>query len=94
MYTFFVHCSFTPNHTTSGYNDLLILVSQDHFKVNPDTNLTPAENAITHAVTMMLENHTAVAGFNWRYGYNNGEFCDKVIKIIRINERRLFRTRQ
>ena len=55
---------------------------QEHFNVNPDKALSSKDDAISHAVTMMLENHTAVAGFHWRYGYNNNEFCDKVISLI------------
>ena len=55
---------------------------QEHFKVDPDESLSSKDNAISHAVTMMLENHTAVAGFHWRYGYNNAEFCDKVLSLL------------
>ena len=55
---------------------------QEHFNVNPDKALSSKDDAISHAVTMMLENHTAVAGFHWRYGYNNNEFCDKVRYLI------------
>ena len=55
---------------------------QEHFNVDPDEGLCSKDNAISHAITMMLENHTAVAGFHWRYGYNNAEFCDKVLSLL------------
>jgi len=61
-------------------SNIIIPKLKEHFDVNPDVGLRSEENAIGHAVTMMLENNTAVAGFNWRYGYHNGEFCDKLME--------------
>ena len=40
--------------------------------------LTLEQNAIGHAVAVMLEFNTAVAGFTWRYGYHMKEFSEKV----------------
>jgi hypothetical protein len=30
--------------------------------------------------TVAIENHTAIAGFHWRYGYNMPEFLEKLIE--------------
>jgi len=61
-------------------SNIIIPKLKEHFKVDPDESLSSKDNAISHAITMMLENHTAVAGFHWRYGYNNAEFCDKLME--------------
>jgi len=61
-------------------SNIIIPKLKEHFNVNPDAKLSSEENAIAHAVATMLENHTAAAGFHWRYGYNNGEFCDKLME--------------
>ena len=51
--------------------------------------LTLEQNAIGHAVAVMLEFNTAVAGFTWRYGYNMEEFCEKVKKLSINTKHRL-----
>lgn len=58
------------------------LFSQDHFDVNPDVLLASEQKAVGHAITSMLENHTAIAGFYWRYGYHMEEFYNKVLIVI------------
>lgn len=47
--------------------------------MDPDKNVAEEKKAIAHAFSIMVENHTAVAGFNWRYGYHMEEFSEKLI---------------
>ena len=49
---------------------------EEYFEVERVEN--DREEAVAHAVTVMLENHTAKAGFYWRYGHNIEEFLTKV----------------
>ena len=44
----------------------------------PDENLSQVQKSINHMATVMIENHTAIAGFHWRYGYNMAEFFGKL----------------
>ena len=48
---------------------------ETHFKIDLIGN--NSDKAVAHAVTVMLENHTAKAGFYWRYGHNMEEFVAK-----------------
>ncbi len=52
----------------------------NHFGVAIDNGLTKEQLALSHMTTVTLENHTAVAGFYWRYGFNMYEFTDLVCK--------------
>lgn len=61
-------------------SNIIIPKLKQYFNVNPDARLTLAEHAVSHTITMMLENHTAQAGFHWRYGYNMEEFCAKLME--------------
>ena len=40
--------------------------------------LTETQKAVAHLATVTVENHTAIAGFHWRYGYNMPEFYQKL----------------
>lgn len=46
----------------------------------PDQELTEEQKVSNHLATICLENHTSLAGFVWRYGYNMAEFFEKVCK--------------
>jgi len=41
---------------------------------DPDSDCSSAERAMSHAATVMLENHTAIIGFYYRYGLKMKEF--------------------
>ena len=56
---------------------------QKHFQVDPDSILSKSENAIGHSLVRMIENHTAQAGFYWRYGLNMPEFYGHLIEPVR-----------
>ena len=45
-----------------------------------DSNLTPEQSGIAHTTKMMIENHTCLAGFYYRYVLNMAEFFRKMIK--------------
>lgn len=49
---------------------------EKHFKVPEIHNAS--KKSVAHAVTVMLENHTAKIGFYWRYGHHMKEFAFKV----------------
>lgn len=42
--------------------------------------LSKEQKALAHAITVMVENHTALAGFYWRYGFNMEEFYAKLVE--------------
>ena len=42
--------------------------------------VTAEQRAAAHALTVMLENHTAIAGFHWRYGRNMDAFLEVAAK--------------
>ena len=44
----------------------------------PDENVDSTQLAINHLATITVENHTSIAGFHWRYGFNMPEFYEKV----------------
>ena len=41
-------------------------------------SLSPENHAISHLINRTMENHTCIAGFHWRYGYNMPEFFEKL----------------
>ena len=45
-----------------------------------DSGLTPEQSGIAHTTKMMIENHTCLAGFYYRYVLNMAEFFRKMIK--------------
>jgi len=49
-------------------------------RIFDDISLTDDQKAIAHMTKQMLENHTCVVGFYWRYGFNMPEFFEKMIK--------------
>ena len=42
--------------------------------------LTTEQMASNHLATITMENHTSIAGFHWRYGFNMPEFYEKLCK--------------
>merc|ERR1711997_17594 len=46
----------------------------------PNENLSEVQKSINHLATVTIENHTAIAGFHWRYGYNMPEFFEKLCR--------------
>jgi hypothetical protein len=65
-------------------SNLAINFLKDYFKeTNPkvievDSNLTPEQSGIAHTTKMMIENHTCLAGFYYRYVLNMAEFFRKM----------------
>ncbi len=47
--------------------------------------MTTEQRAIAHMTKQMLENHTCVVGFYWRYGLNMEEFYAKMIAPAGLN---------
>jgi len=43
-----------------------------------DDNVDSTQRAVNHLATVTIENHTSIAGFHWRYGYNMPEFYEKL----------------
>ena len=41
-------------------------------------DLTSEQKSTNHLATITIENHTSIAGFHWRYGYNMEEFYQKL----------------
>ena len=41
--------------------------------------MTPEQRSVAHMTKQMLENHTCVVGFYWRYGLHMEEFYAKMI---------------
>jgi len=46
----------------------------------PDGRMTVGQKAVSHLITVTIENHTSFAGAYWRYVYHIPEFYEKVIK--------------
>ena len=61
-------------------SNVIISRLQQHFNVELDSDLTKGERGGAHMATVALENHTAIAGFYWRYGFNMEEFTEKLCK--------------
>ena len=61
-------------------SNIIIQRLTDHFKTKCDANLTANQRSIAHAITVMVEHHTAQIGFYWRYGHHNYEFTDKLME--------------
>lgn len=61
-------------------SNVIISRLRQHFKVGMDSDLTESERGAAHLATVALENHTAIAGFYWRYGFNMDEFTDILCK--------------
>jgi len=43
-----------------------------------DDEISSTQQAMNHLATVTIENHTSLAGFHWRYGYNMPEFYEKL----------------
>ena len=66
-----VHLSIRNIFLRSSQNLLFIGLTQ------PD-ELTEDQKAVNHLAVRTIENHMAVAGFLWRYGYHMPEFYEKL----------------
>jgi hypothetical protein len=63
-----------------GDSNIIIERLRKHFYVTIDADLSKRDMALTRAFTIMLENHTCVASFYWRYGHNMKEFAEKCVR--------------
>lgn len=62
-------------------SNLIIQELEKRGIASPDlSELTEEQKIFNHLATICLENHTCLAGFIWRYGYNMPEFFDKLCK--------------
>jgi len=60
-------------------SNMIIARLSDKFKgLQADQQLSTQQRAISHAITVMVEHHTAQIGFYWRYGHHNAEFAEKL----------------
>jgi len=61
-------------------SNLIIQELEKRGIAKPDENLSEVQKSVNHLATVTVENHTAIAGFHWRYGYNMPEFLEKLIE--------------
>ncbi len=54
--------------------------NQSYLSLQVDSGLTPEQSGIAHMTKMMMENHTCLAGFYYRYVLNMPEFFLKMIE--------------
>jgi len=57
-------------------SNVIIATMKKYFDVDPDKVYSLRDKSIAHAVVSMVENHTAITGFHYRYGLHMGEFLD------------------
>jgi len=63
-------------------SNIIISTLKKRFSVDPDAEYDRFNNSIAHSVTSMVENHTAITGFHYRYGYN----MPQLLKYVHANE--------
>ena len=59
-------------------NIIIETLSQKFDQHLSDRHLSDQQMALAHALTIMVEHHTAQIGFYWRYGHHNTEFAAKL----------------
>jgi len=57
-------------------SNIIIKRLKQHFKVDQDGVYNKKEQSIGHAAISMVENHTAMSGFYYRYGLHMDKFVD------------------
>eukprot|EP00591_Stephanopyxis_turris_P006209 CAMPEP_0195526506 /NCGR_PEP_ID=MMETSP0794_2-20130614/27611_1 /TAXON_ID=515487 /ORGANISM="Stephanopyxis turris, Strain CCMP 815" /LENGTH=287 /DNA_ID=CAMNT_0040657209 /DNA_START=16 /DNA_END=879 /DNA_ORIENTATION=- len=65
-----------PSGEEIGDSNVIIRRLKKIYEVDKDVHLEPADKAVAHAFTRMLEEHTAQIGFHYRYGLNMNTFYD------------------
>ncbi|XP_023349687.1 failed axon connections [Eurytemora carolleeae] len=50
-------------------SNIIIKTLKSYFNKNPDSQYSMTDLSLAHSVTSMVENHTALTGFHYRYGY-------------------------